>query len=574
MKKTFFTVIAVIILFVFIFWVFVVDLVAEKYIEKQGTKAVGARVELASVDISIFPAGVECFDLKVTNPKKPMENSVQIDHIQTIMEILPLLQRKVIINDIIFDKVKLNTKREKSGALDGRKTALPDKEHEKPEWLKEICQQGGMNLFETPDIKQILKKEYESLESVKLSKGLQKNLSEAQEKYTKKLNNLADKEKIENYKIRINKIKDTDSSSFAILGSVAESRQLYKEIEDDLDDIQDVKKQFKTELKKYEKDLKNISKTLSKDVNNLTNKYSSLKSGTIEFSKLLFGQSLCTLFEKYSKWFALAEPYFKFPGKEGDTKDSEKPSKTNKPAKSGKEVYFIAQNIKINLLLGNGSLTGKASNITNMPEISKLPAIINFSGGGFQGLKSFDFKGVMDLIDSAHPHHKANLDVKGFMLENFIFSDEPDLSLSLIKSITNFASSFQLDDNKFKWLANAKFDEVVMKAASLKGSSLQKAMVKTLSDIDKFNLLFDMNGSEDKYDVAIKSDLDKLFQGLVQKMVKSKTSNFQKELKTGIRSKNAKSNKQNKQSLADFNKIGSQLSQRSAQSNALLNEIY
>ena len=159
--------------------------------------------------------------------------------------------------------------------------------------------------------------------------------------------------------------------------------------------------------------------------------------------------------------------------------------------------------------------------------------------------------------------------MSGFLLENFICSDKPDLSLSIIKSVANLTSSFKLDDNKFSCLANAKFKEVVMQAASLKGSSLQKALVKTLSDLDTFNLLFDIKGTREEYDIAIKSDLDKIFQSSAQKMVQSGLGNFEKELETGIMGKTAKSTEQNNKSLTDFNKIGGQLSEISAQGSSL-----
>ncbi|MCD4742580.1 MAG: TIGR03545 family protein, partial [Desulfobacteraceae bacterium] len=447
------------------------------------------------------------------------------------------------------------------------------KKQGKPEWLKELCQQNEINLFEMPNVKSILKNEYKSLKSVQLSEDIQKNISNSEEKFKKKLETLIGEEKIEEYKAKINKIKEKESSNLAMLASALELREIYMEIEDDLDDIKDIKKEFKAELKKYKKDLRQISATMSKDIERLKNKYSPFKGGKLDFTRLLFGQALCSLAEKHYKWIALVEPYFDLPGKQGDKQDSEKPSETGKPDKPGKEVYFLAQNIKINLLLGHGALTGKASNITNMPAVTGLPAIINLSGGGFKGLDSFDFKGVLDLVDLAHPHHKATLDVSGFLLENFIFSDKPDLSLSIIKSVANLTSSFKLDDNKFSCLANAKFKEVVMQAASLKGSSLQKALVKILSDLDTFNLLFDIKGTLEEYDIAIKSDLDKIFQSSAQKMVQSGMGNFEKELETGIMGKTAKSTEQSNKSLTDFNKIGGQLSEIGAQGSNLLKEI-
>ena len=61
-------ILTIIFLSIFIFWFFILDLIVKKYIEKEGTKAVGAKVELKSVDVSLFPAGIDLFQLQVTNP--------------------------------------------------------------------------------------------------------------------------------------------------------------------------------------------------------------------------------------------------------------------------------------------------------------------------------------------------------------------------------------------------------------------------------------------------------------------------------------------------------------------------
>ncbi|MCK5097336.1 MAG: TIGR03545 family protein, partial [Desulfobacteraceae bacterium] len=520
-------VVGVIILVFFIFWFFILDLIVKKYIEKEGTKAVGARVELKSVDVSLFPAGIDLFKLQVTNSQKPMENSVEIGHIQAIMEIFPLLKRKIIVNNMLFDKVRFNTVREYSGAIKGQQASTLNKEDNKPEWLKTFCQQDGMTLFEMPDIKRILKDEYKSLKSVKLAENIQKNISHSEEKFKKKLENLIDDKKIEEYQVRIKKIREKESSSFAILGSVLEYREIYKEIEDDLDDIQDVRKEFKTELNKYKQDLQSLTAAQASDIKRLKEKYAFLKGDKLELSRLLFGPGLCSLFQKYSKWFALAEPYFN----SSEKQDNDKSEKTETAAPQN-DIYLLIQNLKANLVLKQGTITGKATNITNMPIVSGLPTAFNFSGGGFKGLESLDLKGVMNLVNPAHPHHEVSFDISGLLLENFLFSDKPDFFVALAKSVTNFTSNLKLDDNKLKVLAKAQFNDVVMQAESVKGSSLQKALVKTLSTIDKFNIALNMVGIGEEYNISIKSDLDNFLKNTVEKMAQSRMGNFEKELKT------------------------------------------
>ena len=558
-----------ILLLFFIFWFFLLDLIVEKYIEKAGTKAVGAKVELGSVDVSVLPVGIDMFKLQVTNPDAPMENSVAIDHIQAAMEITPLFKSKLIVNNMLFDKIQFNTPRKKSGAIAGQQSALKNNEQEKSALLQQLCQQNDLNLFDSPDVKDILKNEYKSLESVKLAEDIKKNISSAQENYKKKLETLLDDKKIEEYKVRIEKIRKKDSSNFALLGSVLEFREIYKELEDDLDDIKDVKKEFKAELNGFKNDLKKLSTVQARDIARLKKKYAFMAGDKLELTKLLFGPGLCAQLEKYSKWFALAEPYLKSSDKQAD---SGEPNKTE-AKEPGNNFFLLIQNMQANILFKNGMVSGKASNITNMPALSKLPTIIDFSGGGFEGLGSMDLKGILNSVNPDHPVHEIKFDMSGLQLENFIFSDKPDLSVAIVNAATSLVSNFKMDGSQLSGSAKAQFDKVIMQADSLKGSSIQKALVKTLSDVNQFNLTLDMAGTLEDYKIAIKSDLDKFFSKSIQKMAQSKMGNFENELKANILQKTAGPVKETNNSFTDFSGIDGQLSEKSAQSQALLNDI-
>lgn len=67
--------IGVVVLFC-IFWFLFIDGIVKSMIEKYGSQAIGAKVELGSADLSLFPAGLELKDLQITNPDDPMKNAV------------------------------------------------------------------------------------------------------------------------------------------------------------------------------------------------------------------------------------------------------------------------------------------------------------------------------------------------------------------------------------------------------------------------------------------------------------------------------------------------------------------
>ena len=57
--------------------VFALEPIAKFMIEREGSKQVGARVDVDSVDISFYPTHVALNGLTVANPQEPMRNLIE-----------------------------------------------------------------------------------------------------------------------------------------------------------------------------------------------------------------------------------------------------------------------------------------------------------------------------------------------------------------------------------------------------------------------------------------------------------------------------------------------------------------
>jgi len=98
-------------------WTLFVDRLLRKGIESGGTAAVGAKVELASARIHLFRGNVTLRGLQVTNPNAPMTNIVQLDEIVADIALLPLLEKKVVVDTVAVRGLRFNTPRTTSGAI-------------------------------------------------------------------------------------------------------------------------------------------------------------------------------------------------------------------------------------------------------------------------------------------------------------------------------------------------------------------------------------------------------------------------------------------------------------------------
>jgi len=99
-------------------WWLLLDLAVERAVEWAGTEIVGARVDLASADVSLGKGAVVLRGLEVTNPDKPMTNLVQSDEIVARVRVLPLLEKKVVIDTMAVRAVRFGTPRRTSGAIE------------------------------------------------------------------------------------------------------------------------------------------------------------------------------------------------------------------------------------------------------------------------------------------------------------------------------------------------------------------------------------------------------------------------------------------------------------------------
>ena len=127
-------------------WIFFIDGWVKNLIEDAGTNALGAKVELDAADLTLFPAGLTLTRIQVTDPKQPMINAVEMATVSMGLDGLNLLRRKIIVEEMTLEGVRLGTPRITSGAIKD----VPAEEEE--------SEMFSINLpsLEIPDVKNIL----------------------------------------------------------------------------------------------------------------------------------------------------------------------------------------------------------------------------------------------------------------------------------------------------------------------------------------------------------------------------------------------------------------------------------
>lgn len=544
-------------------WFLVIDTLIKKGIERTGTAMVGAKVELAKADLSLFPLGLTLTGLKVTNPDSPMTNAFEAGKIAFTMDGVNLLRRKVIIDEMTVEGVRLNTARKTSGEV---KKAPPA---EKP------APAGPPLLtFGVPDLKEVLAKE--DLRSIKAVTELKAAVDGAKDKWQEELKSLPDSKKIEEYKKRIDGLKTSGNGVTGAVGSAADALKLQDDIKKDLKRINDFKDSLDGKVLEYKRLAKEAAGAPGKDIDRIMKKYSLTPEGITNLSRVFIGGRLAEWFEKSLGWYRRAGPVFK-QARKSDGVEVVKP-----PRGKGEYVRFQERNplpdflirkALVSVIIPAGDIKGVMTNITPDQHILGAPLKFDFSGDMLKGLKSVKINGVLNRVEPERPKDAVNMDVAGLQVQEMVLSDSKDLPVVLKGALTDFSLRAGVVGEKIdgRLTAGLKSVDIATGGADAQ-NALQKGIASALSGVKGFNIEADVTGTLDDYDMKISSDLDRVLKDSVGKAVNEQAAELEKRLKAEVMEQVDGPMKELKDSLSGLDAIDGQVKELTGQMTGLLTE--
>lgn len=104
----------------------------ESGLEKAGSAAVGAKVEIDGLDLDIAGLSIEWQRLRVTDPRHTMQNVVETGRTAFQMDLAALLRKKTVIREMTLADVRTGTPRKADGAIP-KKPKKEKKKSDKPD---------------------------------------------------------------------------------------------------------------------------------------------------------------------------------------------------------------------------------------------------------------------------------------------------------------------------------------------------------------------------------------------------------------------------------------------------------
>ena len=554
-----------------VLWFLLIDGIVERMIEKYGTAALGARVELGGADLSLFPAGLELSRLQVTNPDKPMENAVEVGRISLSLDSLSLLRRKVIVDEMTLDRVRLNTPRKTSGAVVSKPSApvVPKKAPKKG-----LCAAIELPAFEIPSVSEILNRE--ELNSLKLTASLQGEIQAKKDQWKEALQTLPDKNTFDGYRNRIEQLKSKRKGPLGgLLGAAGDVAAIKKDIQGDLERIRRAKEEFNTQRSSFERRFDQATAEPLQDVKRLTEKYTLSSEGLANLSSLVLGNRLCGWTQKALGWYGKLKPLL------GRINKREKGPEVVKPLR-GKGVNvrfkeyeplpdFLIRLTNVSLTLQDGDLAGTIKHITPSQDILGAPLTFVFSGENMKRFKAISLDGTLDHIVPDRSKDWVNGAVKGYSVQDLVLSDKAELPVTLAGAVADLNVRALLSGDTVSANLTATLTSVKLTGGPQEGAGpVAKAISSALSGISRFRVNADVTGILEDYDIQLSSDLDRVLKEAAGKTVQKQAAQLESELKSAVFAKVNGPLGEARDSIGGLDAIGDELTNRLNVGNGLL----
>ena len=490
-------------------------------IEKAGTAVVGARVDVGHARLSLSPLGLTLTGLQVTNPKRPMENTVQVDRIAFNMDPGALLRRKVIVEEMALEGMAFNTPRKSSGAVAKR--------------VKGQGQAGSEGVFrlaalKTPPVSEILAQE--KLVSVQRASALKERAAVTEKSVEEARSSLPGRAEVAQYQKRLDTLLSTTGLTKARLD---EAKNLQKEIRGERDRVQTAEDQVAANLSSLRTQLREARGSVGEDVSRLTTKYALTPEGLANISRTLLGDRVGVWADRGVQALKLLR-YL-------PSRSEVDPEKARPPRGRGVDIpltdriplpEFWVKRAALSLDVPTGAIAGKALDFSSDQALLKKPAVFQVSGRDLPGGTSVTAEGVLDHTDPKAGKDEVKMNYENWRVADLPLSDSDDLPVTLRSGSGTLAGRVIVKDEALEGSVRVDLTSVDMEAGGEGGASLARAIRTALTGVQKFSVTANLGGTLDDPQIRLSSDLDRILKDAVGQAAREEADRLEAGLRKAI----------------------------------------
>ncbi|MCF8721669.1 TIGR03545 family protein [Nitrospina gracilis] len=551
------------------------DSLIESTIEKQGSQALGAQVDVGSVKTSLLDHSIEIRGIEIANAEKLDENIVEVGNFVFNFDLNQAFSKKLIIDELTADGIAFNTKR-KTPALPVKKPAKKKEEPKEEGDSGSSLGFGGLDVlkgmqFKSP--KEILQNE--KLETLERIQQVKSDVDATKTKWEDRIQTRYGKDAIEEIKQKIDGIKQRAkkiSGPADIQAITADIQNLRGDIEGRVDEIKNLKSELKAETEKAKAMVRDLKDLPQKDLARLKSKYSlDLKGGTGMVGALVAGP-LKDHLNTARRYYEKAKPYLK-KKKEPVTPEPETPERgkglTIEFLKPKPTPDFLVRHGRLSITLFGQQVSGDLKDLSDNQKIHGKPMVVKFDAGNNAKFDRLNLDLTVDRTGSTG-RDTLKTRIGGLKLTGF----ETGKAVKVEQGGADIESTFNIvSEDALTGNIHVQTRDMNMKWTQSESGELADIMQKTLNSVSKFYLNFLVSGTVNDYAVKVESDLDRTLNRAIRGVFDDKVKEFEGKLNAAILEKTQGPLKDSSGALANLVDLRQLLDSRESSLQNLLGEV-
>jgi uncharacterized protein (TIGR03545 family) len=484
--------------------------------------ASGAEVNIDSIEHGIFPFSLTLTRLQATDNDNPIRNRLEVARVKADVDFIPLLNKKLIVNELIVRDVEFDTQRESAGVV----YVQPD---------AQASNFAFPTLSDLPSVDQILEKS--PLKTTAAVAEAQKVVQQYQQPLKDKYAALPSTDKLTAYKERLKALQKIDYKNPVEL---AAAKKEFDEIKQAII----IDKTNITEFTELAKEAKAASANSLSALKTAPQEDFDLLKGLVAGDEGAIGQVTQHLFGEKAKIYTqglLAAMAML-------SSDPEEPVIEDTALDDGLPNVWIKK-AAINIKWQDEQIETVWKDITDQHALIGNPTTFLINSSQAENWRIIDLKGTFEIIQG-QVNSVQNWDIKGLVLDAIeLVPEESKQKLNALLESGLLASKGGLKVVDGKLSGSSVIDLSALKLKATGKNDLTSAMADVISGLSDLKLSTDFSGSLTSPSIKIKSDLDKKMLQALSSGLTGNSSGKLSELKSKLNAKVAEQLGQSGQQL-------------------------
>ena len=489
-------------------WVMSVDWLVKRTIIIYGSQLNGAQVELESADLSLWPAGLQLINLRVTDAYNPMFNSFEAGAITATLDTALLLRRQLIVEQLDIVDVRINSPRTHSGATKDTPTTAKSARFDFSDLVPDIS---------LPDMN-ILLADAQQQVNAEITK-IEQQIEGVEQRWRNNIQQLPSKDKVAEYRDRWDKL-----SSASFMEKILAAKKLKGEISNDLKVIKTFRKQLNSDRVLISQQIARAKGLPSAQADRVIQS-SGLSDENIAFVRSITG-------EQINQWISRAKGF-------GESLSSEDTELTHVRGQ-GRWVTFLEDNPLPQVLIRRGQFNGRlqlaSSNMSVTGTLSDIAyPLEEYSQPATAVVIAKDNRNASLLLKATLDHRTAdfndsfNLEIMNLPFNEMSLSSGSEKNLVLKTATLNFTAIGNASQSTLIANVVAKLSNPKLQADPARAAKSEQWIAETLNLLDSVDLHVDISGALKDPMVDITSNLDKILAAGLKSQMSTQADKFKQQ---------------------------------------------